>query len=96
VRSGPGTEFSSSTFLSKGDTIEPLGRSADGDWLLIALDGNGKQSWVFNSTGFMTCNAPVNVLPVTPSHGSIPSGATGRSSLNRSYLRIPLKMRGVR
>jgi len=77
VRSGPGTEYSSFTFLSKGDTIEPLGRSADGDWLLIALDGNGNQSWVFNSTGFLTCNAAVDSLPVTPPNGNVPLGGTG-------------------
>ena len=36
VRRGPSTDYPSSTFLSKGDTIEPLGHSEDGDWLLIA------------------------------------------------------------
>jgi len=72
VRSGPGTEYPSFTFLSKGDTIEPLRRSTDGDWLLIALDGNGHQSWVFNSTGFLTCNTPVDILPVTPPNGNHP------------------------
>ena len=65
VRSGPGTEYSSSTFLSTGDTIEPLGRSADGDWLLIALNGNENQSWVRNATRFLSCNAAVDILPVT-------------------------------
>jgi hypothetical protein len=33
VRSGPGTEYSSFTVLSKGDMAEPLGLSADRDWL---------------------------------------------------------------
>jgi hypothetical protein len=66
VRSGPGTEYSSSAFLSHGDTIEPLGRSADGEWLLVSLDGTGDQGWVFNSTEFLSCTAAVNILPVTP------------------------------
>jgi hypothetical protein len=72
VRSGPGTQYTAFTYLSNGDKVEPLGRSADGYWLMIALDGNGNQSWVFNSTSFLTCNAPIDNLPVTPTKGTIP------------------------
>jgi len=66
VRSGPGTDFSSSDFLSAGETVNPIGRTADGDWLLIAVDGDNNQRWVFYSTGFLTCNEAVDALPVTP------------------------------
>ncbi len=76
VRSGPGTAYSSSTFLSKGDIIEPLGHSEDGDWLLVAADGNGHQSWVFNSTGFLTCNVPVDTLPLSSPRGNTAVGAS--------------------
>ncbi len=72
VRSGPGLAYPSSTFVSNGDAIEPLGRSADGYWLLVALDGNGNQSWVFYDTGFMSCNAAVDILPVTPPNQKTP------------------------
>ena len=65
VRDGPGTGYASSKFLSRGDTVEPLGRSGDGDWLLIGLDGN-EQGWIFNSEGYLSCNASVDTLPVTP------------------------------
>jgi len=65
VREGPGTSYSSSAFLSHGDMIEPLGRSEDGDWFLIGLDGN-EQGWVFASEGYLSCNASVDTLPVTP------------------------------
>ncbi len=64
VRTGPGTDFSSETFLSTGDMIEPMGRSADGDWLLIPMGTNDDQSWVFNSPGFLSCSGVVDILPV--------------------------------
>jgi hypothetical protein len=66
VRSGPGTGHSSSAFLKAGETVEPIGRTADGEWLLIAVDADDNQSWVFNSAGFLTCNEAVDALPVTP------------------------------
>lgn len=64
VRSGPGTNFSSFTFLSKDDTLIPVGRSTDGEWLKIALEGNNNQGWVFNSTEFITCTGAIDILPV--------------------------------
>jgi len=30
------------------------------------VDGDNNQSWVFYSTGFLTCNEAVDALPVTP------------------------------
>jgi uncharacterized protein YraI len=66
VRSGPGTDYSSSAFVSRGDTIEPLGRSEDGQWLFIGIEGNDNQGWIFNSAEFLSCNAAVDILPVTP------------------------------
>jgi hypothetical protein len=64
VRSGPGKAFSSFAFLSNGDTIEPVGRSADNQWLKIKIDGTEDQGWVGNSSGFLSCNASVKLLPV--------------------------------
>ena len=72
VRSGPGTGYPSSSFLSNGDKIEPFGRSADGLWLLFALDGNGRQRWIFYSANFLSCNAVVEMLPVTPADSQLP------------------------
>ena len=46
VRSGPGKAFSSFAFLSNGDTIEPLGRSADNEWIKIKINGTEDQGWV--------------------------------------------------
>ena len=66
VRSGPGTDYSSTAFLSAGETVEPIGRTADGEWLLTAVDADNNQSWIFNSAGFLTCNEAVDALPVTP------------------------------
>jgi hypothetical protein len=64
VRSGPSKAFSSFAFLSNGDTIEPVGRSADNEWLKIKINGTEDQGWVVNSSGFLSCNASVQLLPV--------------------------------
>ena len=64
VRSGPGTEFSSFTFLSKDDIIVPLGRSADGKWLKIGLGNNAGQGWVFYAEEFLSCSGAVDSLPL--------------------------------
>lgn len=64
VRSGPGTTFSTSGFLSSGETIEPVGISADGEWLKLDVEGSDSGGWVFNSPGFVSCNADVDLLPV--------------------------------
>jgi len=64
VRSGPGTEFPSLTFLSNGDIIEPLGRNPDGDWIKIRLEGSEDEGWIFDSAGLVACNTDVDLLPV--------------------------------
>jgi len=64
LRSGPGTSFSSSSFLSKGDTIVPIGRSADGMWIKVKPENSADSGWVFSSKVYLTCSSPVNLLPV--------------------------------
>ena len=64
VRSGPGKSFPSFSSLSDGDIIEPVGRSPDGEWIKVIVQETGKQGWVFNSPGFVSCDADVDVLPV--------------------------------
>jgi hypothetical protein len=64
VRDGPGKTFSSSHFLSNGDTVEPVGISADGEWIKIKGEGSEDGGWVFNSPGFVACNASTDLLPV--------------------------------
>jgi hypothetical protein len=67
VRSGPGTEFSSFTFLSKDDIVDPLGRTPDGKWIKIRLKDSDKSGWVFNSAEFISCNGAIDLLPVITS-----------------------------
>ena len=64
VRTGPGTTFSSSRFLATGDIVEPVGISPDKDWIKIKTDGTEEEGWVFNSRGFLSCDADVDFLPV--------------------------------
>ena len=64
VRSGPGTDYSSSVYLKSGETVQPIGRSEDGDWLLIAVDADNNKSWVFSSPQYLTCNESLDGLPI--------------------------------
>jgi hypothetical protein len=64
VRSGPGTTFPSSSSLSKGDLVEPIGRSPDGKWIKINVQGSGEQGWIADSPQFVSCNKDVSLLPV--------------------------------
>ncbi|HLO30052.1 MAG TPA: SH3 domain-containing protein, partial [Anaerolineales bacterium] len=64
VRSGPGKTYSQIAVLSGGDTIQPLGLSPDQGWIKIQPQGQQEQAWVANSSGFLSCNAPVKLLPV--------------------------------
>ncbi len=64
VRSGPSKRFSSSTFVSNGATVEPVGRSPDNEWIKIKLDDSEDQGWVFNSSEYLSCTPDVDLLPV--------------------------------
>ncbi|MFN8386505.1 MAG: SH3 domain-containing protein [Anaerolineales bacterium] len=64
VRSGPGTDYSSPVYLKSGETVQPIGRSADGDWLLIAVDADNNKSWVYSSAQYLTCNESLDGLPI--------------------------------
>jgi hypothetical protein len=64
MRTGPGRNFSSTTVLSNGMTIQPLGVSADRQWLKIKVQGGDEQGWVFYSPTFLTCDADIDLLPV--------------------------------
>ena len=65
VRSAPGTNNSSTTFLSSGDTVEPLGRTEDSEWIKIKVAGGETEGWIFNSDEFLSCQPSVELLPVT-------------------------------
>ena len=64
VRTGPSTKFPSSSFLTNGETAEPVGRSADATWIKIKLAKSDSQGWIYYSTEFVTCSMDVNTLPV--------------------------------
>ena len=64
VRSGPGTSFGSSNHLTKGDTVVPVGRSADGTWIQIQFENSSDPGWVYNSKEFVACSSDVQLLPV--------------------------------
>jgi hypothetical protein len=45
LRAGPGLEYDAGAALAGGETATPLGQTADGTWLLIAL-ADGTQGWL--------------------------------------------------
>ena len=63
VRGGPGKAYTPIAVLSAGDTVEPAGKSLDGQWAKIAVKGIEKPGWVFISEAFMACNGPIDALP---------------------------------
>ncbi len=64
VRNGPGTDFPSSQFIKSGETVEPIGRTADNQWLKAKIAGSDGQGWLFNSAGYLSCTPDVKLLPV--------------------------------
>jgi hypothetical protein len=64
IRNGPGKAFPSSSFIKSGDTVEPVGRTLDSQWIKIKLAGSDDQGWVFNSPGFLTCSPDIKLVPV--------------------------------
>jgi hypothetical protein len=64
MRNGPGKNYSSTTVLSNGMTVQPLGVSPDRQWIKIKVQGGDEQGWVFYSPTFLSCDADVALLPV--------------------------------
>jgi uncharacterized protein YgiM (DUF1202 family) len=57
VRSGPGAEYGISTSLSRGSTVELLGRKTSSSWAKICLAGGG--------TGWMNTYYPVSATAIS-------------------------------
>jgi hypothetical protein len=64
VRSGPGKDFASSQFLKSGDTVEPVERTADSQWIRIKSESSDNPGWVSNASGYLSCTPDVKLLPV--------------------------------
>lgn len=64
VRSGPGTDTSSFTFLKRGAAVQPVGRTEDNEWLKIKVDESDEQGWIFNASEFISCIPNTELLPI--------------------------------
>jgi len=64
VRSGPGNSYVPVNYLSRGDIVEPIGISKDGQWLNIKSEGDGPTGWIAKVTNFVNCNASLDILPI--------------------------------
>ncbi|MGB7875217.1 MAG: SH3 domain-containing protein [Anaerolineales bacterium] len=64
LRSGPSTLFAPLTFLTEGERIEPLGQSADGEWIRVRVESSNQQGWVVNTPSYVSCNIAIADLQV--------------------------------
>ena len=64
VRTGPGKSNPSSAILKSGETIEPVGRSEDNQWVKVKFNGGKEEGWVFNSSQYLTCRPSIDLVPV--------------------------------
>lgn len=62
LRTGPGTGYSSSTFLTRDDVVQPLGVNSDGDWIKVGMGGSEEQGWV--SREYLSCTVELDQLPL--------------------------------
>src|SRR5215207_5780917 len=54
VRSGPSKTFLQITVISNGDSVEALGKSPDGLWIKINMEGSEVPGWVGVTEGFLS------------------------------------------
>jgi len=64
LRSSPNTMFAPITFLNQGEKLEPLGKSRDGGWIRVRVEGSDQQGWVSNYPNFVSCNVAITDLQV--------------------------------
>ena len=65
IRLGPGTNFETNDFLVQDTVIEPIGRDSNSEWLNIRTADSSKQGWIANIPEYVSCNASLDVLPVS-------------------------------
>ncbi len=63
VRAGPGAEYALVATVVRGVVMEPIGRSADGQWLLVCCFV-GQAGWVSNRADLVSINFDSSTLPV--------------------------------
>jgi len=64
VRSGPSKTFSQIAVISNGDTVEALGKSPDGLWIKINMEGSEVPGWVGVTEGFLSCTPSIDLFPI--------------------------------
>ena len=65
MREGPSTAYDPLTPLVQNTSLKPLGRNPDGSWIKVRVQGNNQLGWVSNGASFVSCNVPVESLPVS-------------------------------
>ncbi|HEX8991321.1 MAG TPA: SH3 domain-containing protein [Anaerolineales bacterium] len=64
LRSGPGWGSSFVAPLFEGQSLEPLGHSADGTWLNVRVETSGQLGWVVSASSYVSCNVDLSALPI--------------------------------
>jgi hypothetical protein len=65
IREGPSTAYDPLTSLVQDMRLKPLGRNPDGSWIKVRVQGSEQMGWVSNAAGYISCNLPVESLPVS-------------------------------
>ena len=64
LREGPGTTYTIIGSATRDTQLVPLGRSADGSWIHVRVADTQQLAWVSSAAIYVSCNMPVNDLPV--------------------------------
>jgi hypothetical protein len=66
IRLGPGVEYRPPLgYVQGGDRLLPLGRNAAASWIRVRADRSGLHGWVSGSTSLVSCERPLQILPVS-------------------------------
>lgn len=90
----PGSGATPLAVLGRETPLDPLARSEDGAWLLVAVPGDGK-GWVPNLDRFVVCNfapslLPVERVPLTPTPTPTPPPPNTRPEEQGLMWALPL------
>ena len=70
LRSGPGSDYEVLTIIPLGDEVELVGKTADGEWILVRTN-EGQEGWIYRELLQPETDAKMAVLtpPPTPTPG---------------------------
>lgn len=71
LRAGPGANFPDLGTLSRGQTLNLVGRNADNSWVQVNIPGGVQGGWI--SARYISAGLPVSYLPLASNTGVSPA-----------------------